>query len=165
MDKIYIGVDVGAKGYFTVIYPSNYIHHQPIIDTDKLDIIRFLQTIKNDENIPIVCCMEEVHAIYGSSAKGTFSFGEIFGYLQGVVFALGIPLTLVPPKTWQSEIWTTTDKVYKEGKKIDTKATSLNAARRLFPTLSFKRTERCSKPDDNLVDSLLIAEYARRKNL
>ena len=50
-------------------------------------------------------------------------------------------------------------------KVVDTKSTSINAARRLFPNIDLRKNERCTKTDDNKVDSLLMAEYARRKNL
>lgn len=50
-------------------------------------------------------------------------------------------------------------------KDINTKATSFNASRRLFPNVDLRRSEKCKNLDDNKSDSLLIAEYARRKNL
>ena len=120
--------------------------------------------------------MEEVHALHQSAAKATFSFGEIFGLLKGLLIANNIPYHLIPSKTWQKDIWTNADVVvtYKNvvdkrktsvRKEINTKATSLKAAIRMFPTIDFRKTVRCKKPDDNKVDSLLIAEYGRRKNL
>ena len=120
--------------------------------------------------------MEEVHALFGSSAKSTFSFGEINGVLKALLIANEIPYTLVQPKIWQNEIWANKDMVvsYKTAtragkeikqKVVDTKATSINAARRLFPSIDMRRNERCKRIDDNKVDSLLLAEYGRRKNL
>lgn len=87
-----------------------------------------------------------------------------------------IPYHLVQPKVWQKEMWDNKDLVvaYKTivkkdktitKKEVNTKQTSLNAAKRIFPNIDFRKTERCKNPDDNKVDSLLIAEYARRKNL
>ena len=49
-------------------------------------------------------------------------------------------------------------------KEVNTKATSINAAKRLFPELDFRRTEKCDNIDDNKVDATLICEYLRRKN-
>jgi len=112
--------------------------------------------------------MEEIHAVQGSSAKATFSFGEIYGILKGILISLGISYSLVPPRTWQNGIWIHSDKVFKltnSGRQMaDPKPTSYKAALRLFPGKDFKRTSKCVKPDDNLIDSLLIAEYARRMN-
>ena len=120
--------------------------------------------------------VKDVHSIFGASAKSTFNFGEIKGILKGLLIANEIPYTLVQPKTWQQEIWINQDmivsykSVVRAGKEIkqkvvDTKSTSINAARRLFPSIDLRKNERCKKIDDNKVDSLLMAEYARRKNL
>ncbi len=48
---------------------------------------------------------------------------------------------------------------------LDTKKTSINASRRLFPRVSLLRNSKCKTPHDGLSDALLIAEYARRSNL
>ena len=165
--KAYIGIDPGAKGFLTICNENGY-EFIPIADNSPLELGHALRRIKQ-ENPEIMAAMEQIHAVFGSSAKSTFSFGEIFGLLQGLLIANDIPYTLVPPKTWQGEIWIHPDKVdrYKtDGKKmVDPKGTSINAARRLFPTIDLHRTPSCKKPDDNKVDSLLICEYARRKNL
>ena len=49
------------------------------------------------------------------------------------------------------------DKTKGERFKTDTKATSLNAARRIFPGETFLATPRSKKPHDGLVDAALIA--------
>ena len=75
---------------------------------------------------------------------------------------------LVPPKTWQKEIWISEDKVYKNGggkKMVDNKGTSINAAKRLFPCEDLRRTAKCKNADDNKCDALLICEYGRRRGL
>lgn len=172
-NKIYVGIDPGGKGFITAIINGEYEFYS-ISDLNALAINKVLGTLKERGNV--VAIMEEVHAIFGSAAKATFSFGEIFGLLKGLLIANNIPYHLIPPKTWQKEIWTNADFVvtYKNvvvkgkttvRKEINTKATSLKAAIRMFPTIDFRKTERCKFPDDNKVDSLLIAEYGRRKNL
>lgn len=159
--KTYLGIDPGSKGYISVILPDNTITYFSFLDATPLQISDFLHLYKGQD---VHCVMEEVHAIFGSSAKATFAFGEIFGLLKGLLIANEIPYTLVPPKTWQKEIWTHDDEE-KNGNKIDTKKTSINAARRLYPREDFRRTPSCKNIDDNKVDSLLIATYAKRKNL
>ena len=114
--------------------------------------------------------MEEVHAVFGSSAKATFAFGEINGLLKGILITVGMPYHLIQPKQWQKEIWINQDMVvdYKKvtvkgveqtRKEVNTKQTSYNAARRLFPDIDLRKNERCRNYDDNKVDSLLICEY------
>lgn len=164
MGKTIIAIDPGSKGFMAVLNDGEPTDFFAIHDHDRRQLSNFIKAYPD-----AVCIMEEVHAVYGSSAKGTFDFGEIFGFLKGIIVACDNPYHLVQPKEWQKEIWINEDKVYRykgDGKKmVDTKATSINAARRLFPNIDLKRTPACKTPDDNKVDSLLIAEYARRKNL
>lgn len=167
MSKTYIGIDPGSKGYITVIKGQD-IDFLSIAENDYHDVALYLKNVTTLAEGGCVCCMESIHAVFGSSAKATFSFGETFGVLQGLLIALGIPYHLVPPKTWQKEMWITEDKVYKskDGKKsIDNKPTSINAARRLFPDVDFRRTPKFKNMDDNKCDATLICEYGRRKNL
>ena len=173
-DRVYIGIDVGSKGFITV-NNGKELTFLSIEDNDAYAISNFLQAVKSAYP-NVVCAMEEIHALFGSSAKSTFSFGEINGLLKGLLIANRIPYHLIPPKKWQSEIWENKDMVvtYKPitikgkntmKKEVNTKQTSFNAAKRIFPMVDLRKTERCKKLDDNKCDSLLICEYARRKNL
>lgn len=174
MSKKYIGVDVGAKGFVAVIDNGEY-RFCSIEDSDNQTLSKFLLDETLGQSVAVV--IEDVHALYGSSAEGTFQFGFNKGFLIGLLVAHKIPYTLVQPKEWQGCIWTNADMVVnhkkvkcKNGKEInrketDTKATSINAAQRLFPSVDFRRNECCRKIDDNKVDALLMAEYARRNNL
>ena len=173
-DRVYLGIDVGSKGFITLNTGAE-LRFFPIADNDSYRLSDILHSIK--EEFPnVVCAMEEIHAIFGSSAKATFAFGEINGLLKGLLIANKIPYHLIQPKKWQSEIWENKDMVvtYKpvviKGKStmkkdVNTKQTSFNAAKRLFPMVDLRKTERCKNFDDNKCDSLLISEYARRKNL
>lgn len=181
MEKTYIGIDPGSKGFITAMFPDGKKEFYSIDENDDLALDRILKDIKK-RSWEVVVCMESIHAIFGSSAGATFAFGEIFGILKGLLVANAIPFHLVPPKEWQKEIWIHSDEIYvtkqrkqtdkktgeqiiKSIKAVDTKSTSINAARRLFPTVDLRKNERCKTTDDNKVDSLLMAEYARRKNL
>lgn len=176
MEKTFIGIDPGVNGFVTAIFPNGKFEFYSIDENDDLDLHRIFKSIK-ERSWQVTAVLEDVHAIFGSSAKSTFAFGEIKGILKGLLIANEIPYTLVQPKTWQGEIWNNQDMIvsYKTIKKsdgteqkrkvVDTKSTSINAARRLFPSIDPRKNERCRKIDDNKVDSLLMAEYARRKNL
>jgi len=173
-DRVYLGIDVGSKGFITLNNGREYKFYS-IADNDIYQLSDIFKRIK-EEYPNVVCVMEEIHAIHNSSAKATFAFGEINGILKGLLMANKIPYHLVPPKTWQKEIWDNKDLVItyktinKKGKDVsvkdvNTKQTSINAAKRIFPTIDLRRTEKCKNIDDNKVDSLLISEYGRRKNL
>lgn len=173
-DRVYLGIDVGSKGFIT-LNTGREFKFFPIADNDAYQLSNILNEIKT--LYPnVVCIMEEIHALYNSAAKATFSFGEINGLLKGLLIANKIPYHLVPPKKWQSEMWDNKDMVvtYKlvtirgkvvNKKEVNTKQTSFNAAKRIFPEVDFRKTERCKNYDDNKVDSVLLSEYGRRKNL
>lgn len=158
--KTYIGIDPGEEGFLAAMGDSirSYIS---IKDTHPLDIAKWLEELSHDD---CFAAIEDVHALYGASAVSTFNFGYCKGWLVGLLTALQIPYTMVAPKDWQREIWERCDKVM-DGNKVVTKATSINCAKRLFPYVDLRRTEKCKNPDHNKADSLLILEYARRKNL
>lgn len=171
MGRVYLGIDPGSKGFITLMSDEG-VEFFSIEDNDFYKLGDILHDIK-ERYSDVICVMEEVHAIFGSSAKGTFNFGEVNGLLKGLLIANKIPYHLIQPKIWQKEIWDNKDMVYlykisKDGKKkkvVNTKPTSFNAAKRLFPNVDFRKTTRCKKDDDNKIDSLLICEYGRRKNL
>lgn len=176
MEKLVIGCDPGSKGFLTAIRPDGIMDFCSIDDSKIADMNKWLSkqiTTANSYGWNVIAVMEEVHAIFGSSAKATFSFGEIFGILKGLIYGNMIPFHLVPPKVWQKEIWVNSDMEYEYKAKedgttrkvINTKKTSINAAMRLFPNVDFRKSTKCKNVDDNKVDSVLIAEYARRKNL
>lgn len=173
-EKLYIGIDVGSKGFISMQKNGKWEHYS-IEDNDLYQLSCIMQKVCY-ENKRIACVIEDVHALYGSSAKSTFAFGFNKGYLIGLLAANYIPYTLIQPKEWQKEMWQNSDMVvtYKEvtikGKKVskkevNTKQTSINACKRLFPTLDLRKSERSKKIDDNKVDSILMCEFARRKNL
>lgn len=174
MSKIYIGVDPGSDGYVSVIGEDGVYEFLPIDGTPIQNVSNFFGKFRLSNCVAV---LEDVHAVFGSSAKGTFSFGFSKGMLLAMLVAHRIPYVLVAPKDWQNEVWINADKEYttqkqklKSGeergvKKVDTKSTSINAARRLFPSVDFRKSEKAKKPHDGKVDALLMAEYGRRKNL
>lgn len=168
-DNLFIGVDIGKKGAVVVLDARGDIigkHIIPmikdkVIDTDLLAVFEQYSAFK------IFICIEEVHSLYGMSAKSNFSFGELYGKKKMIGAILsshyGATFDLITPKKWQAQIWTSTDKVFKSGKKVDTKNTSLVAAKRLAPNESFLASSRSRVPHDGIVDAFLIARYSLLK--
>ncbi len=159
--KYYCGLDVGKKGALSIIH-GDTIESYSFVDYDIDYICEKLKEINALDSC--YALVEDVHAVFGSSAKSTFEFGYQKGMLVGILKASYIPYSLIPPKTWQNGVWERCDKVM-DGTKVKTKDTSINCAKRIFPNISLKRTPKCTNPDDGICDSLLMAEYARRKNL
>lgn len=153
MLKVYLGIDVGKAGALAVLETND--DRQNLVKIVPFDRLNYINALLNVVNISdkIACCVERVGAMPGQGVKSMFSFGENYGFIQGILEAHGIPYETVPPQKWKKE--------FSLGK--DKKA-SIETAKRLFPSVSLKPTERCKVDNDGMAEALLIAEYCRRKN-
>jgi len=166
---MFIGIDPGKKGAMVILTESKPIIYTVPLIGDKVDWKQWANCFKTIENMDrdALVVLEEVHSIYGSSAKSNFTFGGMFYSPMLLLNYIGITYELVAPKKWQKQIWSSTDSVYVGGK-LDTKLTSLSCAQRLFPDQNFlygdneNKSGRKSKPHDGIVDAFLLAEYGRR---
>jgi len=92
--------------------------------------------------------VEAVHAMPGQGVSSSFSFGRALGVLEGVLGALQIRTTMVPPAVWLKEMRT---KAGKDGSRA--------RAIELWPKQAslFAR-----KKDDGRAESALLATYGAR---
>lgn len=146
LDIAFLGFDPGRDGSMAIIGP----HLLPFaIAFDKADYIRTLEELM--PQFRMFAVVEHVGAMPGQGVTSCFSFGESFGWLQGVLDAMKIPYELVRPQKWKKVFSCTSDK-----------NTSIAVAQRLFPGVDLRRTPRCHKPHDGKAEALLLAEYGRR---
>ena len=54
--------------------------------------------------------VEAVHAMPGQGVSSMFTFGQAFGQIEGVLAALGVPVTYVTPTAWKRAMQVTGDK-------------------------------------------------------
>jgi hypothetical protein len=101
--------------------------------------------------------IEKAQAMPKNGAVSMFNYGVGYGQLQGILLALKLPHTLVPPKTW-------TKVMHAGASGTEPKKKSLEVAHRLFPGQNLRDpgSMRAQKPHEGIVDALLIAEYGRR---
>ena len=144
---IYLGIDPGRSGSMAIIWANGSIE---VIPFDQDAYIMALYKIANPATSK--CCLEHVSAMPRQGIVSTFNFGVNFGWIQGILEAFSVPYELVRPQKWKKEFSVTADK-----------NSSIAVCKRLFPDVSLKRTERCTKDDDGMAEALLMAEYARRK--
>jgi crossover junction endodeoxyribonuclease RuvC len=144
---IYIGIDPGKLGAMAILWQTGDVE---VIPFDKAGYTNAIA--RANETDECKCCLEHVSAMPRQGVTSTFSFGENFGWCQGILDAYGVSYELVRPLKWKREFSVTSDK-----------NTSIEVCKRLFPDVSLKRTERCMKDDDNLAEATLLAEYARRR--
>lgn len=114
--------------------------------------------------------LEKAQAMPKQGVSSVFTYGHHNGVVEGILIALGIPHTLVPPSVWSAEIHKGTKikkrKASEAGNasqlKNMRKQRSLEAATRLFPWLDFRGTAKSKKAHMGIVEAVLIAEYGRR---
>lgn len=176
MRKVRIGIDIGSKGAIAIFIDGELEMYCAIpIGVDrKCDVAAFSELISDwiGKDDDIHCVIEDLHSIYGTGAASNFTFGWVNGVTEAILATWAIPYTKVQAKKWQKEMWEgvrpvqiNTGKKDKKGLpkyKTDTKATSLLAAKRLFPDEDFLATTRSKVPHDGIVDAILLAEYCRR---
>lgn len=144
--KTYIGIDPGKSGALAVIYPDGSVETVPF------DAVQYSKKLSELRYEDCVCCVEKVGAMPGQGVVSMFNFGHNFGFIEGVLGAIGMPYQLVPPQTWKKEFSLSSDK-----------AKSIEVCQKLFPNVSLLATPRSRKPNDGIAEALLLAEYARRK--
>ncbi len=170
---LYIGIDPGLTGAVAAIdneYGVVMFWDTPIIEMTKtkkktvVDVISGKaagKKIKRDFlpaqmaqilaqfSPPCHVWIEKVGAMPGQGVTSMFGFGKGFGMWLGIIAALKIPYTEVPPQTWK--------KVIMSG--IHDKDAYRLQAQRLFPQCT---KDLSRKMDNGRADALLIAEYGRR---
>lgn len=158
---IWIGIDPGQKGALAIIGwdaalaefdATARLEDGPLIIPFDQD--RYIGTLLAVETsgVECVCCIEDVHSITGQGIASSFRFGVTYGWLLGMLDAIGIPYQPITPQKWKKEFGLNSDK-----------ANSIEVCKRLYPGVNLLRTERSRKEDDNMAEALLLSTYAKRK--
>lgn len=158
MPSISIGIDPGLWGCVAVIAapgvrvydtPTYLIHGKKEKREYDLPTMRsILECWVSDDTWVFV---EAVHAMPKQGVISMFSFGRGLGLWEGMVAALKMRCTMVPPQSWQKTMLAGMPKG---------KGSSLSVAKHLFPSVELSRVK-----DHNRADALLLAEYGRRMAL
>jgi hypothetical protein len=167
MSKTYIGIDPGLKGGVAALSSDGGLVMREPMPVMKFDRRNSVDVVKLREFFLLI---QDAFVIIESAQKFSAGVNALtstwFGYgrITAMLELDGIPFHVVAsPRTWQSEYWARPK--LPKGQKFDTKSASITAAKRLFPGESFLPSSRSKKPSDGITDALLLAEYARRKNL
>jgi len=170
----YIGIDPGLTGAFGVIDDSRvYTTPMPSLwiikngkrrkHYDEIGIRTYLNARKGavvalEEQFPMPFERElKDGTTVKQGAVSSFSTGCGYCLFRGMLCALDFTTYTIHPKSWQKEF-------YKRDTAKTTKEQSLEVVKEIHPSVDLYRTERSTKPDHNLVDALLIAEWCKRKH-
>ncbi|MCF0231624.1 MAG: hypothetical protein HUJ63_05020 [Enterococcus sp.] len=148
-DRHFIGIDPGKSGAMAVIRPDGTVGMYPYIPSAPLSYAGLFAGIECPRIV-----VERLFARPGSmsSAKANFELGRCMGEIETMLSLLNLPFQEVTPQAWQKEFGISGDK-----------RTHVECARRLFPGVGLKRTQKCKVDFDGFADALLMAEYARRR--
>ena len=163
----YLGIDCGLSGAIALVSDKEtWVRSMPTRPLGKGNwydpsiIFSWLKQLS--ESYPTLFAHVENVGLHAPSARGLASMRDGYSIVIACLEILGIPYETTMAIKWQKEFWSKPK--MPKGTKFDTKAASINTAKKLFPQISLKRTEKSKKDHDGFSDALLIAEYARRKN-
>ena len=163
-----VGIDPGKNGGIVVLNKGAIIDQKimPTIDgrISGKELLDFLSPYDVD-----VIAIEDVHSIYGTSAKSNFEFGRSLGVAEAIADVVCNKIVRVSPKNWQGKMFDGVDIILKKNKKSkDTKAMAAMAFNKQYPQLGdkFKITPKGNSSKnyhDGLVDAALIALYQNKQ--
>lgn len=152
----FIGIDPGKTGAAFIIREitkgSRELHLYSFKSkTEFLHISGFSNLLGLIGSEKTFVFLEKVHAMPGQGVGSMFSFGVAIGYVKGILEVFGFPYSEIRPQEWQKEFSLTGP----YNSKHERKKAHLALAKKLYPNVQGLNIE--------TADSVLIAEYARRK--
>jgi hypothetical protein len=161
--KTVIAIDPGVSGGVAVCaFNTTVCYPMPATQGDVLELLRDIKRAADTEGcephglrVECICVLEQVGGFAGKAQPGSamFKFGEGYGFLKGVIQALGIKLELVRPQVWQKAFGLGT--ASRCASKSEWKNKLKAEAQRRFPHLRVTLAT---------ADALLIADYFVRKS-
>lgn len=152
--KRWLGCDPGRAGAIAMIPEEGDIEIYPLEN----DILK--QKCRDWQFDDCICCLEKVGAKPGQGVVSMFTFGKGVGYIQGVLESHFIPYQEITPVRWKGEFGCNLGKNFSSK---DKKEADIAACKKLYPSVSLRRTPKCRTDDDGYADALLLATYAKRK--
>ena len=150
-DRVYIGVDPGAKGALCALNPAGQM--MAFLGTqDPKIILGWLTNLQNQKDCRVIM-IEDVHSLPGMSAKSNFQFGRAVERVNLLASLTDIPVELVQPKKWQKFIGVTA-----KGKAIKTDVADI--ASKLYPDTQHLLYGPRGGLLDGKSDALMVAHYA-----
>lgn len=154
---IHVGIDPGAKGGIAVIGES-----EVLVDCFPYSPDKLVEILKQPYGSGASRIMDKAHvtiektwAFPGMGVTGAHKYGIGAGFTHGILFALGIPYSLVAPVRWQKAI-------IHGAEGATPKARAWARAQQLWPNQHNWFLKPRGGVHDGLVDAALIAEYGRR---
>ena len=132
MDNLFAGVDPGKSGAVALLHGDGRVEFYPYTESGCWDRVLH-QAYYPTERLHVA--VERLFARPGklSSAKANFELGRCCGEIETLMRFNQLPYVSVTPQRWQKTFGISGDK-----------ATHIETARQLFPSVDFRRTEKCN---------------------
>lgn len=145
-NTLFIGIDPGVMGGWAALDRNHsVVSTLSMKDSTPRDLYEWLESLLIDDisYIP-VAVLEKVSSSPQMGVKSSFTFGESYGMIQGMLIPFHVPVYKVHPFKWQKALNCLT-----KGDKNITK----RLAQDLFPSIRITHY---------IADALLLAEYGFR---
>ena len=162
MNRAVIGCDPGAKGAMCLLWVQDdqpakiaFIDHKH----GALALFVWLQQVAGEVVGIRKIMLEDVHSLFGMSAKSNFNFGKNLGIVETLLKLQDIPMEVVQPKLWQKTVGVDIPKEIKgtkRSKAIKTRVAEL--CEELYPGCKIWGPK--GGLMDGRSDSLMLAHYA-----
>lgn len=151
--EVYIGIDPGEKGAICALQAQT--NKAIFMDTtkDPREIRDWFDRLKAECDVRVIM-IEEVHSIFGVSAKSNFSFGRNVERLYTLALLTSCMVDLVQPKKWQKTVGVKTGVTGKDIKKA-----VADICGRLYPDVVIRGPK--GGLHDGKSDALMLAHYAK----
>lgn len=151
--EVYVGIDPGAKGAICALMPKT--QQAVFLDTTEEPrvILEWFNQLKLECDVRVIM-IEEVHSIFGMSAKSNFSFGRNVERVNTIALLTSLMVDLVQPKKWQKAVGV---KQKAKGPEIKKEVAAL--CKRLYPNVNVHGPK--GGLHDGKSDALMLAHYAK----
>lgn len=162
---IYVGIDNGLDGGIVAIDENRNVVIGSItpfiVEKKKKSRKRHYNTTEMKRVLSefpigsaVYVVLEKAQAMPGQGVSSMFSIGRGFGLWEGLLVGLGIPYSVVHPRTWQASVC--------KDVQGDTKTRSVITCQRMIPTLDLTPGKK-RKPHDGLADAACMALYGLKE--
>ncbi len=108
-----VGIDPGMGGGIAWLSDFGHlieVHDLPVVKGEGLIPAALAAMLRAGDRLPVHAFLERVAARPGAGVSGMFNFGRGYGQIEGVLAALGVPVTLVTPTKWKGALRIPADK-------------------------------------------------------
>jgi len=151
-EKHYLAIDPGQKGGMCIVRFDGAAMEWIRMPAGTVRITDWISAV-NSKYRNLVMVTERSQPMPKQGIVGAFRYGAHFGIFETMAIMLQVPYHEVSPLIWKRSLRVSSNK-----------QDSITACRKIFPKVELI-PEGCRTPHDGIAEALLIAQWARQKQL